>query len=133
MLVIFFSTIFKIIKDFVYFPLWWYTRGLLELVFFIEKQLQNKVASTGIVVWIKNIFVPMYGRTDVVSRLISFVMRVVQIFYKSIIILFWIVVFFVIFLLWVTIPILVIFLFIRSMFNLVEIDFGFIKQLFLIQ
>lgn len=38
-------------------------------------------------IWLKNIFVPMYGQRDAASRIISFLMRLVQIIFRFIIML----------------------------------------------
>jgi len=40
-------------------------------------------------VWIKNIFTPMYGQTDWQGKLISFFMRLFQIIFRGIVMTFW--------------------------------------------
>lgn len=71
--------------DCLYFPLWWYTRGLLQM---IQTALTwcatgNRHLAPGL--WLQNIFVPMYGQYDFTGKMISFFMRSVQIFFRSII------------------------------------------------
>ncbi len=70
--------------DVVNFPLWWYSQGLFLLLKWGRDTLRGFVRYFALVVWIKNIFVPMFGQNDWQSRLISFVMRTVQIVGRSI-------------------------------------------------
>lgn len=73
----------------IYFPLWWYSRGLLELIGALKDFLENKEKSLALFVWLKNIFTPMYGSRDFWGRLISFMMRLFQIFVRGLAMLFW--------------------------------------------
>ncbi len=65
-------------------PLWWYTQGLAFMVRWAVGTIKGYSRTLAIRVWIKNIFVPMFGMYDWQSRLISFFMRVVQIIGRSI-------------------------------------------------
>lgn len=68
----------------VQFPVWWYSRGLI----YIAQQLQSFVgqanATLGPGLWLKHIFVPMFGQRDLQGRLMSIFMRVVNIVIRSI-------------------------------------------------
>lgn len=75
--------------EIVYFPIWWYSRGLLGLVGNLKDFLKNKERSIGFLVWVRNIFRPMYGQADIWGSLISFVMRSFQIVVRGIAMLFW--------------------------------------------
>ena len=97
----------KILIDIIYFPVWWYSRGLLNLFFKLKKFLYNKQRSLAILVWIKNIFKPMYGQYDFAGILISFFVRSFQIIFRSIVMLFWIIFAVIVFCSWVILPILV--------------------------
>lgn len=93
--------------DIVYFPIWWYTKGL---VFFANKVLNlfragNENLAPG--VWLKNIFVPMYGQYDWQGRLISFLVRLVQIIFRVIALLVWVLICLVILAVWFVFPLLV--------------------------
>lgn len=63
----------------VYFPLWWYGRGLRRVGLFCWRSLNGQVSAGGVGVWFKNLFVPMYGAYDLWGRVISFFVRLVQI------------------------------------------------------
>lgn len=66
------------------FPLWWYTRGLSQFARFVWRTLSDYQATLGIVVWVKNIFVPMYGSYDIPGRIISFFMRLAMIAFRGV-------------------------------------------------
>lgn len=92
--------------EILYFPVWWYSAGLLRagrrlLDFWLD---QEKILGVG--VWVQNIFVPMYGQRDWAGRIISFIMRFIQIIARGAVLLFWFVVVVLIFLLWVFFPLL---------------------------
>jgi hypothetical protein len=72
-----------------YFPIWWYTKGLLLISNRLLASLSYYAKSTALSVWVKNLFVPMFGQRDWQSRIISFVMRVVMILLKLIGIALW--------------------------------------------
>lgn len=59
------------------FPLWWYGEGTVRVASWIMRTLTFRWRSYGFVIWIQNIFVPMYGQYDWAGRLVSFVMRIV--------------------------------------------------------
>ncbi|MFA6018057.1 MAG: hypothetical protein WCT28_03420 [Patescibacteria group bacterium] len=65
--------------DVLRFPLWWYSTGLQETVLRIVAFVQGYAQSIGFMVWVKNIFTPMFGRYDWQSRLISVLVRCVNI------------------------------------------------------
>ncbi len=86
--VLIFKLIFiDIIGDVFYFPIWWYTKGLWRVTRNRWQIVKNKEASLGVGLWIKNIFVPMFGQHDAAGRIISFIMRVVQIVARSTVLL----------------------------------------------
>ncbi len=66
------------------FPVWWYTRGLAKWSRFAWGWFNGYRAVLGVGVWVRNIFVPMYGSYDIGGRIVSFFMRVVMIFFRSI-------------------------------------------------
>lgn len=74
-----------IIWDIVYFPIWWYSRGLFETLKWTGIKIVNLERTLGVDVWIINLFRPMYGQRDFAGKLISFFMRIVQIVFRGII------------------------------------------------
>ena len=68
-----------VLLDLVMFPVWWYSRGLVLLLTSARNTLKSYAQYLAVAVWLKNIFVPMFGQNDWQSRLISIFMRSVQI------------------------------------------------------
>lgn len=65
------------------FPFWWYSNGLVKMAQLVIGSVKGYAAMLSVRVWIKNIFVPMYGERDIQGRIISFFIRVVQILVRS--------------------------------------------------
>lgn len=86
------TTIQFIIVDFVVdllrWPVWWYSKGFLLVAGWGWQSVKNYGKSLALGVWIKNIFVPMYGARDFQSRLISLLVRVVQIIARGFLLVF---------------------------------------------
>lgn len=61
------------------FPLWWYTRGLALAVAWVGRTVRGASAALGFGVWVKNVFVPMYGEYQWSGRIISFFIRLIMI------------------------------------------------------
>jgi hypothetical protein len=72
------------VKDVVLFPLWWYTKGIVYMLDKLWLSARRQSANFAVGIWIKNLFVPMYGQYDWQGRIISFVVRLVQIIVRSI-------------------------------------------------
>lgn len=99
--------------DLASFPVWWYTIGAKHSMIWCAGLLRtgNEWLSPGL--WLKNIFVPMYGQYDIQGRLISFFIRLMQVIARGIGLLIWLAVCIVLFVCWLALPALVIYGFIR--------------------
>lgn len=95
--------------DIVYWPIWWYTGGLLKAWNRMFNTIVSGIEDLSLMVWVKNLFKPMYGQSDWQGRLISFLMRLFQIIFRTIILLFWIIFALIIFLFWLILPIFLVF------------------------
>jgi len=95
--------------DLVYFPAWWYSGGLIRLIKYLKNFLAEREKSLALLVWIKNIHIPMYGQYDWQGRLISFFMRLFQVIIRSIAMFAWLIFVLMIFIFWVIIPLLVLY------------------------
>ncbi len=110
----------KFIFDILFFPFWWYSRGFFKVLVWSKNFLGQRLQGTGLLVWAKNIFTPMYGQHDWAGILISFLTRSMQIVVRSFIMLFWLLfVIFTIFL-WLAVPVYILFQLIYQ-FNLLEL------------
>lgn len=103
------KSIFDLILDFFYFPFWWYTRGLKDVILWSFKKVLNGEKALGLRIWIMNLFHPMYGVTDWQGKIISFFMRLIQIFFRSILLLIWIFFIFLLFSAWLVTPVFIIY------------------------
>lgn len=95
---------FQILGEILYFPLWWYGPGLVRLLSRLGHFWLDQERLLGFSVWLRNIFVPMYGQRDIGGRLISFIMRLVQIILRGAVLIFWLVVTTVILVVWLLLP-----------------------------
>ena len=83
------SVLFGTIADFLYTPIWWYTSGLWKQVRGVWGSFVLRQEALAVDVWLKNLFVPMYGQYDFTGRLISFFVRFVQIIGRIIVMTIW--------------------------------------------
>jgi hypothetical protein len=89
----------------IYAPLWWYSTGLVRLLVKSAGFLRDRQANLGFGIWLKNIFTPMYGQRDFISRLISFLVRLLQVIVRGLGLLIWLVLCFALIFVWLTLPI----------------------------
>ena len=66
------------------YPVWWYTKGLVALVRWIQEGLEYRWKKYALGLWIRNIATPMYGEYSYLGRAVSFFMRVVVIFGRGV-------------------------------------------------
>ena len=92
-----------------YWPVWWYSRGLINTAKFCGREIADQQEKLGLMIWIRNIFTPMYGQYDIEGRIISFFVRLVQIIVRSILLLVWTFFVLMVLLVWISLPFLIIF------------------------
>lgn len=105
-------------SDLIRWPIWWYTRGLVLFSQWMIASVKGYVKQLAIGVWMKNIFVPMFGRRDWQSRLISIFMRTVQIIGRSLFLFVWTMLMTVLFAVYVVAPISAAILFVYQLLAL---------------
>lgn len=98
-----------LLRDIIYFPFWWYSRGLKQILIKLKNFLVNKERSLALFVWMKNIFRPMYSQYDWAGILISFFVRLFQIVVRGIFMLGWLVLALLALCLWLILPILTVY------------------------
>lgn len=99
--------IIDLIGDILYWPIWWYSKGLLKTTKASIQAITNQEKSLGLSIWVKNIFTPMFGQYDLEGRIISFFARLIQIIVRGIMLLVWTIVVVLFYLLWLILPVLV--------------------------
>ncbi len=110
-----------LVGDVVRFPVWWYTAGIVHTGSTLANAVRYYARSLGIAVWIRNIFVPMYGQNDWQSRIISVFMRSAQIVVRGMGVFVATIVAVVLFALYVAVPLVAVAMFI---FNVTGGVFG---------
>ena len=96
-----------LIGDFLYWPIWWYSKGLINTVLFSLRSIRSWEEVLGVTIWAKNLFTPMYGQYDIEGRLISFFIRLIQLIVRSIILVILSILSLLPIVLWVVLPIVV--------------------------
>jgi hypothetical protein len=88
----------------IYFPFWWYSFGFARFLSSLGRFLKRKQEELALLIWLKNIFRPMYGQSDILGRLISFFVRVIQIIFRTIGWLFFLILTFLLAIFWLALP-----------------------------
>ncbi|MFH1461102.1 MAG: hypothetical protein ABIF84_01645 [Patescibacteria group bacterium] len=94
---IFLDTVWEI----VYFPIWWYSRGLKKAGFFCWQMLKNGWRALALSILLKSFFKPMFGQRGWDAYLLSFFARAWQLSWRFLLIGFWLLFGFLILLIWV--------------------------------
>lgn len=98
----------KVSTVLIYFPFWWYSLGFIRFLRSLGRFLKEKQEELALFVWIKNIFRPMYGQSDIVGRFISFFIRIIQIIFRGIGLLFYFLLTFLLAIAWLILPVLIV-------------------------
>ena len=96
----------QILGEILYFPIWWYSIGFIRRIKVSWSFLRDREISLGFSVWAKNIFAPMYGQRDFAGRLISFLVRLVQIIARGLVLFLWLIIVLLGLIFWLALPIL---------------------------
>ncbi len=69
----------EFVQDILLFPVWWYGKGLAKASAMLWRRTKEFVQRSrwSPVIWVKNLFVPMYGDYTKSGRAISFFVRTV--------------------------------------------------------
>ena len=102
--------------DIFYFPVWWYSLGAKQAFLSCIGLIGDANANLAPGLWLKNIFVPMFGQTDWQGRITSFFMRLVNVIGRGFGLCIWIVVVWILFLIWLLLPAFVVFEIASSLF-----------------
>lgn len=103
------KVLLEVAKDLIYFPLWWYTRGVFKLLLNIKNFLVDMWQTLAVAVWLRNLFVPMYGQRDFAGFMISFFVRLLQIILRTIFFLVLIIVCLAVVVAWLLLPLFLIY------------------------
>ena len=102
--------------DILYAPVWWYSVGAKQVLIALLRTAKHASLRLAPMLWLKNIFVPMFGQTDWQGRMVSFFMRFVNVIGRSIALCVVTVFVLGLFFLWVAVPITVGMFLLQSLF-----------------
>lgn len=102
------------IGDIMYFPIWWYTRGILLTFSYIQDGIRMANEQFVPWLWFTHLFVPMYGQYDWQGRIMSVFIRTLNVCVRSMALILWSVIVVLLGLLWISLPLMSIMVFIWS-------------------
>ena len=109
----------EILWDIIYFPIWWYTKGLVKVARYCldsaQFHLQRRI---GLSIWLKSMFKPMFGDYTKEGRIISFFMRIFVLIWKLVSSLVWLIILLILFIVWMLLPLLVVYFILYQTFNI---------------
>ncbi|MCF6276673.1 MAG: hypothetical protein L3J07_02370 [Candidatus Magasanikbacteria bacterium] len=106
--------IIDFLLDFLYFPVWWFTKGLQQILIFSYNLVGQANLRLAPLLWFKNLFVPMFGQYDLQGRIMSFFMRLVNGVVRGFLVIGWIWIVGVFVLFWISFPSVLLVVFISS-------------------
>lgn len=71
------------------FPLWWYTSGGLILFGWARASVRDSARALALGVWVRNLFVPMFGERGVEGKIISLCIRLAMIVLRGLAVGIW--------------------------------------------
>ncbi len=98
-----------LIGDILYWSIWWYTKGLIKAALFCWQEIKAQEQRLGLSIWLRNIFTPMFGQYDLEGRIISFFIRLFQVIARALILLIWTILVFILFFVWLVLPIIIVY------------------------
>lgn len=109
----------EILWDIIYFPVWWYTKGIKRIFLYcINSAKLHVTRRLALGVWLKNMFTPMFGDYTKEGRIISFFMRFFVLIWKLIATVLWLIVLLILFLLWIIFPLITIYYILYQVFDI---------------
>ncbi|PIT88282.1 MAG: hypothetical protein COU29_03380 [Candidatus Magasanikbacteria bacterium CG10_big_fil_rev_8_21_14_0_10_36_32] len=109
---------FGAVIDILYFPIWWYIGGTKHAAIWCLQLLKKGNDTLAPALWLQNIFVPMYGQYDWQGRIISFLVRSAQVFVRSLALVLWLAVCWLLLLIWLAMPLVTAYGLLKSVIKL---------------
>ncbi len=98
----------ELVGDILYFPLWWYSVGLRQLIMSLAQQARSSERYLALGLLARSLFLPMFSQYDREGRIISFFMRLAILFGRSIYMLGLLAIDFLLIIVWMGLPVLVV-------------------------
>lgn len=98
-----------ILGSILYFPVWWYSKGAMRILHLIGREISSLARTLHLPTLFKYLLKPMYGYTDIISRIISFYVRIVQFVFLMVFTIIVVAALTVFFLIWVSAPLFILY------------------------
>ena len=102
------SFVIDLLKEVLYFPIWWYPAGLKRTVLYIWNSIRSSFNNLALPIMFKNLFKPMFGQYDREGRIISFFMRIILTISRLVVFILFIIFYILLLIIWVVIPIIIV-------------------------
>lgn len=104
-----------IVGEVFYWPIWWYTRGLWEVLKWVGRGLRDEWIVLALGPWLRSMFTPMYADYSFAGRAISFVFRIIILGFRLVKFSIWLAWYFIGALLYVGLPAAAVYLLVMFM------------------
>lgn len=108
----------EFVGDVLYFPVWWYSRGLRQTATTLVRSWQTLIDHLSLPILIRTMGKPMYGDYTRSGRIISFFLRLFLVFTRGILVVIWTVVDLILLLLWMAGPVVAVAMLLRQLIPL---------------
>ncbi|MFH1671255.1 MAG: hypothetical protein ABH889_00555 [Candidatus Portnoybacteria bacterium] len=91
-----------------YFPLWWYSRGLKKTAIFCLKKIKDGWRALALSILLINFFKPMYGQKGFAAYILSISVHFWQSLIRLILMFLWLALWFLVLIIWIFFPLFII-------------------------
>jgi len=97
-----------IVLEVLYFPLWWYSRGLKKAAYFCWKRINGGWRALALSILLASFFKPMYGERGWDAYVLSLFVRFFKIIWRFFLIFLWVGFWLFAFVLWLVLPLFIV-------------------------
>ncbi|MBU4369246.1 hypothetical protein KKG58_00605 [Patescibacteria group bacterium] len=115
-ILLFKSIFWDTLTNVLYFPVWWYTIGAKKRFLGLINGVSSLFRNLALKLMFTHLFKPMFGERSISGRIISFFMRLIILIWRSFLFLLGTISFFVLFALWMILPIISLWQIIKLLF-----------------
>lgn len=113
-ILVFQRMLLEFVLDVLYFPIWWYADGAKQALIKCVYLWQDASMYLAPGLWLRNIFVPMFGQRDWQGRITSFLVRAANVVVRGVMLLIWTLIVLAIWLAWLFVPAFVVYMSLKS-------------------
>lgn len=110
--------IWELAVEVVYFPIWWYTKGLKRHLLFVWHSIVRLNRNLSLGLMFKNIGKPMFGQYDRAGRIISFFMRLLLLLTRTFVFILFSLFYILLLIAWIILPVIIVWQILRNLNSL---------------